>query len=114
MGNINSGARGKNHPDWSGGLSYLSNADEALNASEEDQQAMLEWLSRNSEVCPVNGCWLWTKFLDKDGYGRANLKNCATGAHKLSFILHYKHRVGTMYVLHTCDVRSCSIRCTCF
>lgn len=53
-------------------------------------------------------CWLWTGYVDKDGYGRAGRK----GVHRLSWELHYGQiPLGTgphgTCVLHRCDNPRC-------
>ena len=55
-----------------------------------------------------NGCHIWSKFKDKDGYGQISIARNKSGrAHRES----YKHYIGQipdgMFVCHKCDNPSC-------
>lgn len=61
---------------------------------------------------PNTGCWLWTRFTDKDGYGFINTctikyKSNSTRAHRLSYSLFKGAIPKGMCVLHKCDQPSC-------
>ena len=56
------------------------------------------------------GCWLWLGSCNEDGYGRLTVggrKNPkAVGAHRIAYEI-VKGKIGTLQVLHTCDVPCC-------
>ncbi len=59
---------------------------------------------------PFSGCWLWTACINKHGYGNIGLGRKVDGwesAHRVSWRLHRGDIPIGMWVLHTCDVRSC-------
>jgi hypothetical protein len=57
------------------------------------------------------GCWLWTKYKDRDGYGMASLtrlqikKNIL--AHRLSWIIHVGKIPNGRLICHSCDTPAC-------
>lgn len=56
------------------------------------------------------GCWLWTGFLNHDGYGRVGpQRGVHTGmrAHRMAWMLANGEVPKGMYVMHTCDVPAC-------
>lgn len=55
------------------------------------------------KVHKTDTCWFWTGYIDKEGYGRFN----KTGAHGYSWLIHNAEILGTLWVLHRCDVRAC-------
>lgn len=60
-------------------------------------------LFTESYFVDANGCWIWTKAVDKDGYG----KFCDGRAHRFSYA-HYKGELKSgEYVCHSCDNPSC-------
>lgn len=60
-------------------------------------------------VMPVTecGCWLWIGSLNKGGYGQINVAKQMINTHRISWELHRGQVPDGLYVLHTCDVRSC-------
>lgn len=58
-----------------------------------------------------NGCWVWAKSKDKDGYGvlyaRENGKFSKFLAHRISYMLHVGDIPAGYLVCHTCDNPSC-------
>lgn len=55
---------------------------------------------------PNTGCWLWTRLVDKDGYG-IHFANKQGRAHRFSFTI-FKHEIPKgMIVMHSCDTPSC-------
>jgi hypothetical protein len=58
-------------------------------------------------VHDASGCWLWSRGLDRHGYGKAYFRGKQTLAHRASYIaFHGEVPIGTC-VLHRCDVRRC-------
>lgn len=59
---------------------------------------------------PMSGCWLWTGWVDRNGYGEIALPKGSEKrrifAHRLSYQLHCGDPAG-MHVCHHCDVPSC-------
>lgn len=53
------------------------------------------------------GCWVWSGSLDRNGYGRLNIKNRPELAHRLSWVLHKGEISPSDHVLHTCDNPRC-------
>jgi len=56
-------------------------------------------------------CWLWTASGYMNGYGKMNLSFgdwfMTTGAHRISYAIHFGSIPKNRYVLHKCDVRRC-------
>jgi hypothetical protein len=55
----------------------------------------------------VDGCWIWIKSKDEDGYGNAWHEGKKIAAHRLSFKLNVGDIPKGMFVCHTCDTPSC-------
>lgn len=53
-----------------------------------------------------SGCWEWTKYSDKDGYGKFRYSG-ETYAHRVSMILNTGDFNRDLCVLHHCDNPSC-------
>ena len=54
-----------------------------------------------------NGCWDYTGFINKKGYGRINLgKDKYVLCHRVVYA-HFKGTIGSLFVCHTCDNRRC-------
>jgi hypothetical protein len=58
------------------------------------------------------GCWEWTGWVDKDGYGRIKVSGRKIRAHRLSWELHFGPIPKTddpmgNFVLHRCDNPTC-------
>jgi hypothetical protein len=66
-----------------------------------------EKIEQNSMPVTETGCWLWTKFVAKDGYGRLNKINGTTLTHRFAWMA-YKGKIPeNLCVCHKCDTRCC-------
>ena len=52
-------------------------------------------------------CWRWIAAIRKAGYGALKINGLVRGAHRISWELHYGEIPPGLYVMHTCDIRSC-------
>lgn len=60
------------------------------------------------KISSTSGCWLWTGYLDKDGYGKIIYSNKRTAkAHRFSYTRYIGKIPAGMLVCHTCDIRNC-------
>ena len=53
------------------------------------------------------GCWEWTAYKDRDGYGRFSLDGKRRMAHRVALMLEGIDIPSGMCVCHTCDNPSC-------
>jgi hypothetical protein len=60
-----------------------------------------------SYIQKSDGCWLWMRALDKDGYGDCHRAGVAKGAHRIAFALTYGSIPNGLSVLHKCDNPRC-------
>lgn len=65
-------------------------------------------LDSGSVVDPASGCWLWTRALDRDGYGRLSVRGRRRRIHRLRFEIAIHPIPPGMMVCHHCDVRHCA------
>lgn len=56
---------------------------------------------------PNTGCWLWTGFVNGNGYGQINYEGAPRNAHRISYLVHFGEFDRSLFVCHVCDVRSC-------
>lgn len=54
-----------------------------------------------------NGCWIWTKSLDRDGYGQVSYHGRNRKLHRVAYMVFIGDIPGRMCVLHKCDNRAC-------
>ena len=52
------------------------------------------------------GCWEWTGYIGKNGYGRISINGKYKSAHRLAYQLHY-NKIPDRHVCHSCDNRKC-------
>ena len=64
------------------------------------------YLRRNIESGP-GGCWLWTRTLNRDGYGLASFLNKTHQAHRLVYRLVVGEPPAETVMDHLCRVRRC-------
>jgi len=58
----------------------------------------------------LNGCWMWTGFVDRDGYGKirpGNYTRGCVGTHRVSWVLSNGEIPTGLFVCHHCDVPAC-------
>ena len=53
------------------------------------------------------GCWRWTGYRDHNGYGRLNIAGYPELAHRISWDLFKRKRIGKDHALHRCDNPQC-------
>ncbi|MBK7865259.1 MAG: HNH endonuclease [Archangiaceae bacterium] len=58
-------------------------------------------------VVEANGCWLWSAYVTRLGYGRFVLSDVPIAAHRASWTLNVGPIPAGLDVLHRCDVRRC-------
>lgn len=68
---------------------------------------MAEYFWHRVEV--TDGCWRWTAFRDKKGYGRLSASRFGIPllAHRVSYVLHRGEIPDSMFVCHHCDNPPC-------
>lgn len=55
-----------------------------------------------------DGCWAWTGYKDRDGYGRFSINSKQVPTHRISWELHNKKKIPKgKLVCHSCDNPSC-------
>lgn len=59
------------------------------------------------EPCLASGCWLWTGYLGKNGYGRLFVSGRVALAHRISYGLHIGPVPDGLLVCHRCDTPAC-------
>jgi hypothetical protein len=56
---------------------------------------------------PESGCWLWTRAVNQDGYGRVSARGKYLSAHRVSYEVFKGEIPAGQYVLHACDTPGC-------
>lgn len=56
---------------------------------------------------PSNGCWQWTVYVGRDGYGRSGSNGIRAMAHRLVYELLVGHIPEGMTLDHLCRIRAC-------
>lgn len=60
------------------------------------------------KVSKGEGCWIWTAFKNKAGYGMiGSVGHAVILAHRASWEIHFGPVPKGLFVCHTCDVRAC-------
>lgn len=59
------------------------------------------------KVKKSKGCWLWLGYKNPKGYGHISKDGHVTGAHRVSWELHFGPRPSGLLVLHKCDNPPC-------
>ena len=56
----------------------------------------------------ANGCWMWQRLVDRDGYGRFEYHGTKLRAHRVMFeAVHNVKLVLSQFVCHRCDTPGC-------
>lgn len=61
----------------------------------------------NKSFNKVGDCFLWNKYLDRDGYGTFYFMKKGRRAHRVSYFMKYGDIPKEMVIDHTCKNRSC-------
>lgn len=69
---------------------------------------MLERFWRHVQRRGEEECWLWTGFLDKDGYGKLRIGNTNIGAHRFSYITFVGPVPEGVILRHKCNTPACA------
>lgn len=69
--------------------------------------ALIRYLESAISPEPNTGCWLWTKSVDRDGYGKAWWNKRLYRVHRLAFEAWVGAIPGGVVVDHLCRQRSC-------
>lgn len=65
------------------------------------------WAAKVS-VDPESGCWLWTSYRNRKGYGRVSLDGRIVKAHRVSLVAHLGRDITPGWTLeHLCAVKAC-------
>jgi HNH endonuclease len=73
-------------------------------------KTLRERFDAKHKVDASTGCWLWTAWRDRDGYGHIARGKAGEGmikAHRASWILNVAEIPAGLQVLHRCDTPSC-------
>ena len=62
---------------------------------------------KSYEVCPSTGCWLWTGYKQKNGYGAIKAFGRFVMAHRFAHELYLGPIPPGLEILHSCDVKLC-------
>jgi hypothetical protein len=55
----------------------------------------------------ISGCWVWTGYRNRGGYGVVKQRGKQLLAHRLSWVLAHGDLPPSLHVLHRCDNRAC-------
>lgn len=56
---------------------------------------------------PNTGCWMWTAYINRFGYGAIKFRGKTALSHRVSWTLFRGEITGMLHVLHRCDNRGC-------
>ena len=60
-----------------------------------------------SRVIKTDGCWEWSGYTDKYGYGKITINNKSVMAHRFSWELHNGPIPPGLFIIHSCDRCGC-------
>jgi hypothetical protein len=72
-----------------------------------NRPTLLEKILARTEKPSNSECWLWTGYIDLDGYGRFNVDGKRRRAHQISFELFHGLVPAGHVIDHLCRVRRC-------
>lgn len=75
-----------------------------LELSENDIRRFWKYVDKGPHP---KGCWIWTAFRAKNGYGKFGIRPFGFYAHRISYTIHTGDTAGGMFVCHTCDNPAC-------
>lgn len=90
------------HSQWAAAL-YCSRACFVEDKFGSSQKRFWENISPE----PNSGCWLWTKWWDRKGYGLLGYAGNQMPAHRYAYILFYGAIPCGLHVCHRCDTPCC-------
>lgn len=76
-------------------------------AHRSERTTLAEFLEMNTSPEPMSGCFLWTGFVNRQGYGRIRWQGRNELVHRLSYELSTGVHPGAKFVCHKCDNPSC-------
>lgn len=78
-------------------------------ASENELIEMIRAKDRRlaEKLMPVNGCLVYSGYLNGDGYGKVNRGQKALSAHRYTWTILNGEPSGSLCVCHRCDNRAC-------
>ena len=59
------------------------------------------------KINKTDSCWIWSGYLDKDGYGRFSINKRKVRAHRVSYEIAFGKIEEGILVCHKCDNRKC-------
>lgn len=62
---------------------------------------------KSYKINQESGCWEWQKSKSGAGYGQIRFRGVPFSAHRMSYVIHKGEIPDGMYILHSCDNRSC-------
>ena len=60
-----------------------------------------------ADKIPFSGCWIWTRPLMPNGYGKLKVSGTTWRAHRYAYELFVGPIPNELLVLHTCDIKCC-------
>ena len=54
-----------------------------------------------------NGCWIWTSYVNKDGYGMLSYSGKTERSHRFVWMMEYGEIPAGMCICHKCDNPAC-------
>ena len=90
-------------------VKYCKNCGTKFNASCGKEEFCTDKCKILFNVVNVNGCWIWQRSKDKDGYGYIKAKGIRSAykAHRLSYKIFNGEITDGLFVCHKCDNPSC-------
>ena len=80
---------------------------EAIQCLEVNDRRLAQMMNR-IEPDMNSGCWLWSGYIARDGYGRLKTGGKVTRVHRLSWALHNGPVPDGFFICHRCDTPACA------